>query len=246
MSDLAPIAAEAGAERLTTTLHSEILSRLRDYVVEGNIEEGARVPERKLCEMLGISRTPLREALKVLASEGLIELLPNRGARIKALSMEDISELFDMMGGIEALAGRLACENITNEQIEKIEETHKEMYSHYIRGDRQGYFRCNQIIHESILTAASNQALSATSRSLSGRIRRIRFAANLDDRGERWSEAVREHELILDALRRRAGPDLATILFNHLRNKKLAVLRHLRAGKSTAKENDNSTGRHEI
>ena len=71
-------------DRRETSLHGEILPRLRDYIVEGNIPDGARVPERQLCEMLGISRTPLREALKVLAAEGLIELLPNRGARVRA------------------------------------------------------------------------------------------------------------------------------------------------------------------
>src|SRR5437773_9309397 len=102
------------------SLHGEILGRLRDYLVEGNIPEGHRIPERQLCEMLGISRTPLREALKVLASEGLIDLLPNRGARVRHLSEQDLGELFDIMGGLEGLAGRLACENITNEEIAEI------------------------------------------------------------------------------------------------------------------------------
>ena len=74
------VAAPAVPDREDTSLHDEILTRLRDHIVEGNIPDGGRVPERQLCEMLGISRTPLREALKVLASEGLVELLPNRGA----------------------------------------------------------------------------------------------------------------------------------------------------------------------
>jgi DNA-binding GntR family transcriptional regulator len=78
------------SDRQEASLHGEILLRLRDYVVEGNIPEGARVPERQLCEMLGISRTPLREALKVLAAEGLIDLLPNRGARVRQLSARDL------------------------------------------------------------------------------------------------------------------------------------------------------------
>lgn len=222
--------AETATQRIGTTLHGETLSRLRDYVVEGNIPDGGRVPEKLLCEMMGISRTPLREALKVLAAEGLIELLPNRGARVKTLSTQDISELFDLMGGLEALAGRLACERITPEDLEEIEGLHREMYAFYLRGDRQGYFRYNQMIHERILQTAANQALSANSRSVMGRIRRVRFAANLDDQGERWREAVREHEMMLDCLRRRAPDELATILFNHLRNKKHAVLRNLAEG----------------
>src|SRR6201994_3952646 len=111
----------APAEREEASLHGEILTRLRDHIVEGNIPDGGRIPERQLCEMLGISRTPLREALKVLAAEGLIELLPNRGARVKQLSERDIAELFDVMGGLEALAGRLACENINHEEIAEVE-----------------------------------------------------------------------------------------------------------------------------
>ena len=82
----APTAACCSARssaREDQSLHDEILSRLRDHIVEGNIADGGRVPERQLCEMLSISRTPLREALKVLAAEGLVELLPNRGARVR-------------------------------------------------------------------------------------------------------------------------------------------------------------------
>src|SRR4051812_12677899 len=110
------------------SLHDEILTRLRDHLVEGNLPDGSRVLERQLCEMLGISRTPLREALKVLASEGLVELLPNRGARVRQLNEHDLGELFDLMGGLESLAGRLACEKISDEEILGIERLHYEMY----------------------------------------------------------------------------------------------------------------------
>src|SRR6201992_2102957 len=122
-------------EREDQSLHDEILTRLRDYIVEGNIPDGGRIPERQLCEMLSISRTPLREALKVLAAEGLIELLPNRGARVRQLSERDLGELFDIMGGLEALAGRLACENINDAEIAEIERLHYEMYGFYLQPD---------------------------------------------------------------------------------------------------------------
>lgn len=217
--------------RGASTLHAGILERLRDYLVEGNLAGGERVPEKFLCELFGISRTPLREALKVLANEGLIELLPNRGARVRELSENDINELFDLMGGLESLAGRLACERAEEEDLLQIEALHQEMYGFFLRGDRPNYFRCNQLIHEAILDIAGNKALAATYRSLSGRIRPFRYAANLDDKGERWSAAVREHEMILDALRRKAGNELADILFDHLRHKRTVVVRKMGYGK---------------
>src|SRR3954470_23614768 len=161
-----------------TSLHDEILARLRDYIVEGHVADGGRLSERQLCEMLGVSRTPLREALKVLAAEGLVELLPNRGARVRPLSAADIRELFDLMGGLEGLAGRLACEKISDEEIGKIERFHHDMYGFYMRQDMQGYFRMNQLIHRAIVDAAANATLHATYESLAGRIRRVRFSAN--------------------------------------------------------------------
>jgi len=229
--DTAAASADAGGKdappRDEVSLHDEILSRLRDHIVEGNIPDGARISERQLCEMLKVSRTPLREALKVLASEGLVELLPNRGARVRPLNADDIRELFDLMGGLEGLAGRLACERISDEEIRKIEQLHHDMYGFYMRREMQGYFRMNQLIHHAIVAAAGNAALHATYESLAGRIRRVRFSANFARQRERWSEAMREHEAILEALRRRAGSELSDILFQHLRNKGTAAISYL-------------------
>jgi len=208
------------------SLHGEILSRLRDYVVEGNIAEGSRVPERQLCEMFGISRTPLREALKVLAAEGLIDLLPNRGARVRQLSRRDLEELFEVMGGLESLAGRLACESITDAEIVEIERLHYEMYGHYLHRDMHSYFQVNQRIHERIVEASRNETLRLTYANFAGRIRRVRYSANFARKRQRWGEAMREHEAILDALRRRAGSELSDILFHHLRAKRTAALEH--------------------
>jgi DNA-binding GntR family transcriptional regulator len=209
------------------SLHGEILSRLRDYVVEGNIPDGARVPERQLCELFGISRTPLREALKVLAAEGLIDLLPNRGARVRQLSRRDLEELFEVMGGLESLAGRLACESITDAEIAEIERLHYEMYGYYLHRDMHNYFQTNQRIHEKIVEASRNETLRGTYANFAGRIRRVRYSANFARKHQRWGEAMREHEAILDALRRRAASELSDILFHHLRAKRTAAVEHL-------------------
>src|ERR1700742_3132095 len=230
------VAAAPVPDREDQSLHDEILARLRDHIVEGNIPDGGRVPERQLCEMLGISRTPLREALKVLASEGLVELLPNRGARVRQLSEHDLGELFDVMGGLEGLAGRLACENITDAEIAEIERLHYEMYGFYLHRDMPGYFHVNQLIHQKIVEASRNATLEASYANFAGRIRRVRYSANFARKRERWGEAMREHETILDALRRRAGNELSDILFKHLRNKRTAAVEHLQTGGAAASE----------
>ncbi len=229
LSERTPNPDPVDAESLpgSQSLHGEVLSRLRDYIIDGHLQDGARVPERELCDLFGVSRTPLREALKVLASEGLVDLLPNRGARIKGLDAGELRELFDVMGGLESLAGRLACENITQDEVAEIEQIHYEMYGYYLRRELDGYFRCNQAIHRRIVEIASNRMLIATYFSFGNRLRRVRYIANLDHHHDRWSEAMREHEAILDALRRRAGREPSDILFNHLRNKRYAVFEYL-------------------
>lgn len=223
------VEALAGSEtaRPGASLHETTVSRLRDFMIEGGLEDGARIPERQICDMLGISRTPLREALKVLAAEGIVELLPNRGARVRKLGPADLVELFDVIGGLEAVAGRLACERITDEEIAEIERLHHEMYGFYLHRDSYGYFRLNQKIHLSILAAARNTILSNTYTSFSGMARQVRYTAILAKKRDRWAEAMREHEAILDALRRRAGEELANILFLHLRSAQNAAAQDL-------------------
>ena len=132
-----------------------------------------------------------------------------------------------MMGGLESLAGRLACENITDEEIAEIERLHYEMYGCYLHRDMHNYFQANQRIHEKIVSASRNETLRATYANFAGRISRVRYSANFARKRQRWAEAMREHEAILDALRRRSGSELSDILFHHLRNKRTAALEHL-------------------
>ncbi|PXA96185.1 GntR family transcriptional regulator [Nostoc sp. 3335mG] len=218
---LAPVTGSSGS------LHDEILAGLRRYLIEGSLPDGARIPERLLCETMGVSRTPLREALKVLASEGLVELLPNRGARVRAFTEKDIRELFEVMGGLEALAGRLACEHITDAELAEVEQLHYDMYASYMRRDLPSYFALNQKIHLAIVAAARNAVLTATYTNFSSRLQRVRYNANRENHKDRWGEAMREHEQILDALQRRAGLELSDILFRHLQNKRVAAVRYL-------------------
>ena len=122
------------------------------------------------------------------------------------------------------------CRGRTDEEITAIEQLHYEMYGHYLHRDMHGYFQINQRIHESIVAAARNETLKTAYANFAGRIRRVRYSANFARKRERWGEAMREHETILDALRRRAGDELSDILFRHLRQKRAAAVEHLTDG----------------
>lgn len=198
-------------------LHDQLVARLRDLIIEGDLAPGQRVSERELCERFAVSRTPLREALKVLAADGLIQLLPHRGATVARLTVADIEEMFPVMGALEALAGELAADRISEEGIAEVQALHYQMVLHYKRRELAPYFRLNQQIHEKILAAAGNDTLSGIYRGLAGRIRRARYLANMSS--ARWAQAVAEHEAILKALVARDGPALGKILKDHLKNK---------------------------
>ena len=158
------------------------------------------------------------------------------GVRVGGAVAVWLAELFDIMGGLEGLAGRLACENITDSEIAEIERLHYEMYGFYLHRDMHGYFRVNQLIHQKIVEASRNAALQSTYANLAGRLRRVRYSANFARKRERWGEAMREHETILDALRRRAGSELSDILFVHLRNKRTAAIEHLKVEQPAVSE----------
>jgi DNA-binding GntR family transcriptional regulator len=217
---------ESGQSR-TGSLHVGLLDALRELINHGDLAPGARVPERSLCDRFSISRTPLREALKVLAAEGLIELLPNRGARVATLDDSNLTNLFEVIGILEGEAGRLSCTRMSDAAIAEVQAMHYRMYAHFLREELPEYFALNQKIHQAIIDGAGNDVLVATHRTLAGRIVRARYMSNRL-RPDRWRAAIAEHEQILDALVRRDADHLARILSDHLRNKRDIIMEHIR------------------
>ena len=210
-----PDSAAADAPKQERPRYDDVVSGIRDMIVEGELAPGPRISERGLCERFGVSRTPLREALKVLASEGLVELTPNRGARVIRLTERDAEDMFEVMGTLEALAGELAAARIGREGIAEIKALHYQMALHHARRELMPYFRLNQEIHRKIFELSGNRTLMNVYRGLAGRIRRPRYLANIS--ATRWAEAMKEHEAILAALEAKDGQALGRILKDHLR-----------------------------
>ncbi len=203
-------------------LHAAVAAQLRDMITEGVLAPGERLNERVLCEQLGISRTPLREAFKVLATEGLIVLLPNRGAQVAQLSREEVVHAFQVMGALEGLSGELACAHITDRELAEIRELHRQMAVCHRKRDLPGYYRLNRAIHERINTAARNPVLTQVYRTVNARLHALRFRSNFDRK--KWDAALAEHEQMLEALAARDGESMRRLLVEHLAHKCAAAL----------------------
>jgi DNA-binding GntR family transcriptional regulator len=211
-----------------TTLPQNAAERLRQMILEGELAPGERLNERALGERLGISRTPLREALRMLASESLVRVEPNRGAAVAPLDRKDIENTFEVLAALEGLAGELAAARITQTELAEIKALHFEMRAHHARGDRAAYFAANQAIHARIARAGGNDVLGETFEKLNARVKRVRYAANLSR--QRWDKAVDEHDRIVAALEARDGPALREILEAHLAGKRESVLAAFASG----------------
>jgi DNA-binding GntR family transcriptional regulator len=196
------------------TLHGQLVDRVRTLIVEGQLAPGTRIHEGELGKALGVSRTPLREALKVLASEGLVELVQGRGAVVRKLTGKDVAEMLDVLRALETLAARLACRNATDAQIAALRRTHDEMIAFYEAGNRLDYYWRNQAIHAGLADLSGNALLATMHATIQARMKRIRFIGNEDPGG--WTAAVAEHREMIAALEARDEARLAAVVARHL------------------------------
>ncbi len=198
-------------------LHKVVADRMRDLITRAELRPGERLNERLLTKRFGISRTPLREAIGILVSEGLVTSLPNRGAVVSTVTAADAEDMFQVMAVLEALGGELACQRASDADIAEVRALHAQMRVHHASRDLDTYFDFNQRIHQKIIDCAGNRELTDIYRRISVRIRRARYLANLSR--ERWDHAMEEHEQILEALVQRDSEKLKALLGVHLENK---------------------------
>jgi DNA-binding GntR family transcriptional regulator len=219
-------------------LHDELLTHLRDVIIGGELPEDSKIPEKELCDRFGVSRTPLREALKVLAFEGLVILNHNRGAVVKALTIADLDETFPIYARLEALAGELACEHISQRDIDAMRRLHDEMVSSVRRHDLGNALAVNEKIHTSIQTGSRNRTLIQLLRYVSSRVQRARRVATPRDTALDW--AINEHEQIMAALETRDPAKLSGAIREHVEST-CRVLKNAWESRTSASEAANTS-----
>lgn len=195
-------------------LNEQVAERLRAMIVNGDLEVGKKIPFTEIAETLGVSLTPLREAIKVLAEDQLVELTPNRGARVLPVSVDDTGALFEVLAELKALAAKLAADRMTEAELAELEVMHTEMRGHYRAGDGDAYFEMNSRIHAAIVANSHNSVLLHTYQKMAVHAARVRF--NEVHRNQRWSQKMQEHEDVMAAFRDRDADRAADIWRVHL------------------------------
>lgn len=195
-------------------LPQQVADFIRDQIIHDVLKPGERIRERHIAETLGVSRTPLRDALKILAMERLVELHPNKGASVVNPDARELSHMLTVYSDLEVLAGRLAARFATEADIMNLERFEEEMSRAFENGDRASYFAANQGFHLSIIEASHNPILIEMHSHLNLRLYRIRYLAVMN--ATEWKAAAGEHLRMLEAFRGRDGELLAELQTKHL------------------------------
>lgn len=213
-----PLPATSGSEASSSkhAMALAVVHHLRDAIVTGQLRPGDRIVERQLSAELNVSRTPVREGLKLLERDGLVSLSRHRGAEVTGFAPDEALRLFDVIAALEGLAARRLAETILDQTLAQLEDLHDKMVFHYNRSQIDPYFGINSAIHDLVVAACGNADLAETHGRLMLRARRGRYMAIMSP--ERWRQSVAEHEALMAALRAR-DPDAAAQAWTaHLRH----------------------------
>jgi DNA-binding GntR family transcriptional regulator len=209
-----------------TSLHDGVAARLRALVFDKQLAPGEWIDEKALAARWQVSRTPLREALKVLASEGLVELVPHRGCRVVELSDDDADALFPVMALLEGRCAFEAAGKATDDDLRALRRLHADLEHHAERDDVDGYYRANHDFHSQVQVVARNRWLDRATGDLR-RFMRLMRGRQLALPG-RMSASLNEHRVLLDAFEQHDAPRAERAMHDHLMAQ-LVAFKKLRA-----------------
>jgi DNA-binding GntR family transcriptional regulator len=208
-----------------TSLHDGVAARLRGLIFDGQLAPGEFVDEKALAAAWQISRTPLREALKVLAAEGLVNLVPQRGSQVIELTDADADQLFPVMALLEGRCAHEAASKATAAEMDELRRLHDELERHAATQDIDAYYRANHVFHSRVQALADNRWLDRATNDLRRFMRLMRGQQlNLPGRIER---SINEHRVLIDALTQREAGHAERAMHDHLMAQ-LTALRQLR------------------
>lgn len=218
-----------------TTVNQRIYSRLCELLAEGRWAPGERLDERSLAEQLGVSRTPLREAIGRLASEGIVEDRPYQGKFIRTFTTDQIHDLYEVRKGLESLAVRAACRRASDEELGELRTTVESCHAALSKSDLTAFEDADRQFHGLIISFARNDALTFSLRLLSLHIQLVRRMANQE---ASLREETRVHRNgVVEALKERDADRAAWYLEEHIADVQQAALRQIIENESISSSN---------
>ncbi|MEO7255624.1 MAG: GntR family transcriptional regulator [Casimicrobium sp.] len=207
------------------SLHDQVAERIRALIFDGQFEPGTFIDENALTEQWHISRTPLREALKVLAAEGLVELVPRRGCRVIEITETDADELFPIMALLEGRCALEATRQMSDADLRTLQHLHDELERTADAQDIDGYYQANHVFHSFVQRVANNRWLDRVTADLRKFVRMLR-GRQLVLPG-RIDASINEHRVLIAAMLARDDVGAERAMHDHLLAQ-LAALRALR------------------
>jgi DNA-binding GntR family transcriptional regulator len=213
-----------------SSLHDQAAQQLRDLIFAGELSPGSFVDEARLCEQLSISRTPLREALKVLTAEGLIRHEPRRGCFVNEVTEQDLDDIFPVMALLEGRCAFEAAQQGSDADMVALDALHRQLQATADQGRIPDYYAVNFAIHEAIIAMAGNKWLA----QVIGDLRKILKLARLQQLNApgRLSQSLAEHLAIFAALKARDAHGAEAAMRTHLTRQREALRQLARQQKS--------------
>ncbi|MBO8138102.1 MAG: GntR family transcriptional regulator [Desulfotomaculum sp.] len=212
-------------------LREIVFETLRDAIINGKLKPGERLMEIQLAEEMGVSRTPVREAIRKLELEGLVVMVPRKGAYVAGISMKDIVDVFEVRAALDALAARLAAERITDDELDQLEKSIVSIHEVSDGKNIEEVVARDTGFHEIIYKASRNEKLIQIITHLKEQLQRFR-ATSLALPG-RTKEAVEEHKQIVEALSERDAELAAQLAYQHIENAENSMLSAIKKQKES-------------
>jgi DNA-binding GntR family transcriptional regulator len=213
---------------LPSSLHDDVASQLRAYIFDGQLRPGSFIDEVTLCELWSISRTPLREALKVLTAEGLVRHEPRRGCFVNEVTEQDLDDIFPVIALLEGRCAHDATLHATPADVQALEVWHQRLKKHADAGRINDYYDANFAIHEALIQLANNKWLAQTIADLR-KILKLARLQQLHAPG-RLKQSLKEHLAVFAALKAGDAAGAEVAMKNHLLQQREA-LRELASNK---------------
>lgn len=207
-------------------LRDEVFNTLRERILKGTLKPGERLMEIHLADQLGVSRTPIREAIRMLELEGLVKMVPRKGAQVAKISREDLQDVLEVRKALDTLAVKLACERITEEEIIKLKEAEDEFERILKTGDTTQIAEADVAFHDVIQLASKNKRLKNMISNLAERIYRYRFEY-IKQQSDEGKTLAAEHREIIKYVEEGNETEAIKAIETHIDNQEISIAKQL-------------------